>query len=1014
YWGTLLFPANYPFAPPSIRMHTPSGRFQPSTRLCLSISDFHPKSFNPAWEVSTILIGLMSFMTSDEMTTGSVRASESERRYLAARTRWWNSTGGGSRKEHGGSANKGVVATTKGVGAVKAGDGGVKFRAEWAELDEANWKWMEEHRVDPATGNLIQKEGEEGLGAASCSKEVAALARGPNGTGSGLGSVVGGGHALHDAGNGWLRRHKVLLIGMVVAGVVLLNRTFGEGGSSTNVLYFTDQAHVQQLIVPIGRLIHQPVPGRLQRLGDFPVRIGAILVPHRGVHGFDEIGGGAEGAPDGSPVPDEFAGDVGVEPDAVHADCPEDLQAKDDVEGYAGETPTTFVSMKAKDNDHEGDDDEGSVLPPPWKRFWRESRCWLNEIIVGFGGCPQELGFSPTALDELIGGKVCTSSSRRHHAVVFLAESSRRSEDGGMRGAEMTRVILRRSLSRMCVHSHDDRGRLAHHSETRTRDGTISRIAIQKSDENYLTYQASLPSTVHFRLRDFTGRLKYYNSHLLLLWAVCPPRTPLVCLPIFPIMASAVSDTQQPIKWSSQLSVLPAGQTPLLRGDKIILPPSALEQLLSAATVTVASAASQTSTFDSFNPYSYAAERHAREQIQERRQDLPHPLTFRLVSPSNGRVCYAGIREFSAEEGSVGLSDFLRHSLGVDQQSGIEDAKTSASEAAEHEVIQASPHERLTVHIETLPKGTYVRLRPLEAGYDPEDWKSLLEKHLRDTFTTLTNGEILTVASGREEFRFLVDDLKPNNRAISLVDTDLEVDIEALNEEQARETLKKRVEKAKRAPGTAEGSSPGGLIQADQDLAGQVRPGEFVDYTIEVWDKTKDLEFGLSPSDIEQDIDLFVTPTGPTQRAKPREDEYVFADFSPNPSKRIKITHTNVELDNADAIWVSVRGYEYKDFPQSNEPIRYKLHISSTLASTADQDSAPLLITSPSNPDEEICSNCHQAVPTRTMFLHQNFCLRNNITCPHCNLIFLKTSPTWKNHWHCPHDASHGTTPASR
>ncbi|KAI4137583.1 MAG: hypothetical protein LQ341_005087, partial [Variospora aurantia] len=480
-------------------------------------------------------------------------------------------------------------------------------------------------------------------------------------------------------------------------------------------------------------------------------------------------------------------------------------------------------------------------------------------------------------------------------------------------------------------------------------------------------------------------------------------------------MASAVaSDTQQPIRWSSQLSVLPAGQTPLLRGDKIILPPSALEQLLSAVTVTVASAAPQTSTFDSFNPYSYAAERHAREQIQERRQDLPHPLTFRLVSPSNGRVCYAGIREFSAEEGSVGLSDFLRHSLGIDQQSGIEDAKTSAAEAAENEAIPASPHERLTVHIETLPKGTYVRLRPLAAGYDPEDWKSLLEKHLRDTFTTLTNGEILTVASGREEFRFLVDDLKPNNRAISLVDTDLEVDIEALNEEQARETLKKRVEKAKRAPGTAEGSSPGGLIQADQDLAGQVRPGEFVDYTIEVWDITKDLDFSLSPSDIEQDIDLFVTPAGPTQRAKPREDEYVFADFSPNPSKRIKITHTNAELDNADAIWISVRGYEYKDFPQPNEPIRYKLHISSTLASTADQDSAPLLITSPSNPDEEICSNCHQAVPTRTIFLHQNFCLRNNITCPHCNLIFLKTSPAWKNHWHCPHDASHGTTPVSR
>jgi len=96
YWGTLHFPPEYPFKPPAIRMITPSGRFQPATRLCLSISDFHPKSFNPAWEVSTILIGLLSFMTSEEMTTGSVRASDAERRIFAQRSSWWNSTGGGS------------------------------------------------------------------------------------------------------------------------------------------------------------------------------------------------------------------------------------------------------------------------------------------------------------------------------------------------------------------------------------------------------------------------------------------------------------------------------------------------------------------------------------------------------------------------------------------------------------------------------------------------------------------------------------------------------------------------------------------------------------------------------------------------------------------------------------------------------------------------------------------------------------------------------------------------------
>jgi ubiquitin-protein ligase len=45
-------------------MTTPSGRFQPDTRLCLTMSDFHPSSWNPSWSVATILNGLLSFMVS--------------------------------------------------------------------------------------------------------------------------------------------------------------------------------------------------------------------------------------------------------------------------------------------------------------------------------------------------------------------------------------------------------------------------------------------------------------------------------------------------------------------------------------------------------------------------------------------------------------------------------------------------------------------------------------------------------------------------------------------------------------------------------------------------------------------------------------------------------------------------------------------------------------------------------------------------------------------------------------
>jgi len=207
-----MFPPNYPFAPPAIRMHTPSGRFQPSTRLCLSISDFHPRSFNPAWEVSTILIGLLSFMTSEEMTTGSVSATEAERKYHAARSRWWNSTGGGSHAKAGGPAQKGNV---------KAGDGGAKFKTEWPAVDEENWAWLKEKRIDTVTGNAI--------GATSCGPQLGIAA----GSGHQAQAVVEAVRNGQGAGRGWLSRNKLYIAGGAIFFYVLIARLLSEGGAGS-------------------------------------------------------------------------------------------------------------------------------------------------------------------------------------------------------------------------------------------------------------------------------------------------------------------------------------------------------------------------------------------------------------------------------------------------------------------------------------------------------------------------------------------------------------------------------------------------------------------------------------------------------------------------------------------------------------------------------------------------------------------------------------------------------------
>ncbi|KAF0760232.1 Uncharacterized protein FWK35_00015303 [Aphis craccivora] len=84
YLGKLVFPKDFPFKPPSIYMITPNGRFQTNTRLCLSISDYHPETWNPAWSVSTILTGLLSFMLENKKTGGGIDMTDDERRQLAA------------------------------------------------------------------------------------------------------------------------------------------------------------------------------------------------------------------------------------------------------------------------------------------------------------------------------------------------------------------------------------------------------------------------------------------------------------------------------------------------------------------------------------------------------------------------------------------------------------------------------------------------------------------------------------------------------------------------------------------------------------------------------------------------------------------------------------------------------------------------------------------------------------------------------------------------------------------
>ncbi|XP_063244057.1 ubiquitin-conjugating enzyme E2 J1-like [Bacillus rossius redtenbacheri] len=90
YHGRILLPTEYPMKPPNIILLTPNGRFETNKKICLSISDHHPETWQPSWSIRTALLALIAFMpTPGTGTIGSLDYTPEERRTLARRSVTW-------------------------------------------------------------------------------------------------------------------------------------------------------------------------------------------------------------------------------------------------------------------------------------------------------------------------------------------------------------------------------------------------------------------------------------------------------------------------------------------------------------------------------------------------------------------------------------------------------------------------------------------------------------------------------------------------------------------------------------------------------------------------------------------------------------------------------------------------------------------------------------------------------------------------------------------------------------
>ncbi|CAN1160910.1 Ubiquitin recognition factor in ER-associated degradation protein 1 [Linum perenne] len=171
-------------------------------------------------------------------------------------------------------------------------------------------------------------------------------------------------------------------------------------------------------------------------------------------------------------------------------------------------------------------------------------------------------------------------------------------------------------------------------------------------------------------------------------------------------------------------------QSPTIKGNQIIMPQSALDLLAT--------------DFESLNL----------------RQPMVFEITTIEYNDEKPRVSHCGVSEFTAEEGVVLIPPSLANTL------HLEDGTTSY----------------VQVKRAVLEKATYVKLQPHSteffASFGP-DIKKGLEESLIHSFFCVTTGDTIEIRPPGVEKRFLVDvvETKPD-KAVSLVDTDCEVDFD--------------------------------------------------------------------------------------------------------------------------------------------------------------------------------------------------------------------------------------------
>lgn len=180
-------------------------------------------------------------------------------------------------------------------------------------------------------------------------------------------------------------------------------------------------------------------------------------------------------------------------------------------------------------------------------------------------------------------------------------------------------------------------------------------------------------------------------------------------------------------------------------------------------------------------------------------QDAPKngAMLFEL-STSAGRTLHAGVLDFSAAQGTVGVPEHLIRNLwGLTTGDG-------------------QCHGHVIVTYKKLPKGTYVSFQPRSAGFQEEVGDGVEQVLQASMFThsTLTQGEWVQVSYAGTFHDLKVLALKPEP-AVSIIETDLEAEVDPSVETEDK--LRAEEEAAQRRLEAMQRAEEENIMQAMQD-----------------------------------------------------------------------------------------------------------------------------------------------------------------------------------------------------